>query len=133
MNIDFGLVMYDFVAVFREGEGNENEIAKGVQTFTQLVLDKMACRARMTFLHALDAREESPESIPLDDHLSECIKHIVQLGIDGALAEGNVKPRDLADLGSHPTALWKLHCALCGPDHGPAVKDSSGDRCPHEC
>ncbi len=126
MNIDFDLVMYDFVATFREVDGNEKEIDKGVQTFIHLVLDKLACRARMAFLHALDAAEETPDEISVVEHLGQCIDHISRLGIEGALAKGDVTLEDLADLSNHPNSLWQLHCAICPSVHNLAVENESG-------
>jgi len=123
MKTDLGLVMCDFVGRLREAEGNEGEIDKVVQTFIQLVLDKMACRARMTFLRALGARKKNAKPIPVSDHLGQCIDRIVRVGVEGALANGHVTLQDLVALSGHPTALWRLHCALCSPEDDLMVED----------
>ncbi len=114
MNIDFELVTYDFVAVFREAEGNTELVEKGIQVMRQVVLDKMACQMRMFFLDALDPHPTTKEQ-RTRDHLKRCIDIIAELDFERALAAGKVTLRDLAELASNSDTLWQLHCALCSP------------------
>ena len=129
MNIDFELVMFDFAEKF---QGDEAARRKALLMFHALLLDEVACRARVELLRALREKTanlgeaSTPPQVPHDEtDLTEPIRQIVARGTLRAVDEGKVTYEQLAALSCDPIAIWKIHCAIRKWDHGAASPEQT--------